>query len=211
MRPFYQVPNSSAALQYTSQLPTYQHPNENDFCLADEALLMNELIGKEGLEGVCCPRGRRPYAQRPWITMPAEGRRFRPIGTLPIPAGIPLNVEYTVMTMTVPIGYDGIIMDVVCEIVAPSNQSTGFTEGSGDIIWRLRCNAGGPGRLTRDLGNIKTTLGSLIYPSPVPRSGNRILSADVLNFTVTFAGGAQADLNPSANIICSISGWVYPR
>jgi len=38
----------------------------------------------------------------------------------------------------VPVGYDGVITDVVCGIEpGPVASGAGFVEGSGDLIWRL--------------------------------------------------------------------------
>lgn len=213
-RPLVTVPSSRHGIQRTYQLPRYQLPNDADFCLADESQIVSNLVREKGLDQICCPQGRKPYPQRPWIAMPAEGRRFKPIGTLPLPlAPIPLNVDNLVLPpnhdslLTVPIGYDGVITDLVCEVTAPGNQATGFIEGSDDITWRLSIG----GRFARDFGNIKVTIGSLIYPSPVPRGGIRIWSGDIINFIAVFSNNAQTTLNPSATIICSITGWVYPR
>jgi hypothetical protein len=213
MRPLVSIPNTRGELQRTYQLPPYQRPGPADFCLADEAQYMSMVVAQFGLNQICCPQGRKPYPQRPWIAMPSEGRRFKPIGILPIPAGPPLNTVYNVVPpgqtslLTVPLGYDGIITDMVCELTAPGSQSTGFVEGSGDVIWRLNIQ----GRFARDFGNIITTLGSLVYPSPVPRGGIRVWSGNVVNFEVVFGNNAQTTLNPAATVICSVTGWVYPR
>jgi len=215
-RPLIAIPNTRGSIQRTAQLPTYQHPNAADFCLADEAQYIEDILSTTRLENICCPRGRKPYPQRPWIAMPSEGRRFRPIQSIAIPVdgggAVILNTETVVMEMPVSIGYDGIITDVVCELAAPGNQATGFTEGSGDVIWRLRITSpNSNARFARDYGNIQTTLGSLVYPSPVPRGGIRIFSGNIVTFTVTFANNAQSTINTADRVICSVSGWIYPK
>jgi len=168
-----------------------------------------------GLRKICCPRGRTPYTTRPWIAMPAEGRRFKPIGLLAVPGWCwihrprysgPFNTASG--NELVPVGYDGVITDVVCGIEPGAGGSgAGFVEGSGDLIWRLSAS----GRFLRDHGNIKTSLGSLTSPSPVPRGGIRVWSEDILQFFVAFAPGADARINATSKIVVSITGWFYPR
>jgi hypothetical protein len=190
-----------------------QAPNAWDGCLSVEYELWDELVACGNLEKFCCPKGRKKYSVRPWIAMPAEGRRFKPVGILPVPAPAGFNGLDTLIpfggtadgTLVVPVGYDGVITDTVCEITA--NGGTGFVEGSGDLTWRLSAN----GRFLRDMGNILVTEGSLTTPSPVPRGGLRVFSQDVIKFTVAFAVGADARINPAANVIVSVTGWFYPR
>lgn len=180
--------------------------NEYDLCLANDKELWDDIILAGGLKTVCCPQGRPPYKQRPWTAMPKEGRRFRPIGHLLVSDAIPFTgLDIPVLTERVPVGYDGVISDVVCEIVA--NGSTGFLDGSGDITWRLSTD----GRFLRDMGNLKVQVGSLTNPSPVPRGMLRVYSHDLITFSVNFLPGAEATINPNAQIICSITGWFYPR
>lgn len=194
-----------------------QTPNEYDSCLFNDHLLWDEIVAHGGLDLLCCPKGRPKYSTRPWIAMPAEGRRFKPVGILALPAGpfvsatnipIPWVSGFGVNgNVYVPTGYDGVITDVVCEIAPPSGSGTGFTEGSGDITWRLAADR----RWLRDMGNIQVTMGSLTSPSPVPRGGLRVYSNDLLQFFVALKTGADARLVAGSNIIVSISGWYWPR
>ena len=180
--------------------------NQFDLCLAQEKLVWDEIVESGGLQTICCPQGRPKYTQRPWTAMPKGGRRFKPISTLLVSDAIPFTgLDVPVLNERVPIGYDGVISDVVCEIVA--NGSTGFLDGSGDITWRLSSD----GRFLRDMGNLKVQVGSLINPSPVPRGMLRVFSHDLLQFSVNFAVGAEVRINPNARIVCSITGWYYPR
>lgn len=180
--------------------------NEYDHCCCIEARLWDQLVAHGGLHTICCPQGRPKYPYPPYVKMPKEGRRFKPIKTLLISTAIPFTGDdITVLSERVPYGYDGVIEDIVCEVVADSG--TGFTEGSGDISWRLSAD----GRFLRDEGNLQVTVGSLITPSPVPRGNLRVYSGNLMLFTVAFAIGAEARLNPNARIVCSITGWYYPR
>ncbi len=194
-------------------LPTQmQAPNEYDACLKADADAWEEIVGNGGLQKYCCPKGRKPYTQRPWISMPAEGRRFKPIAILATASAVFDDTDQVIPFTTnanlyVPIGYDGVITDVMCGIFPGSDGVTGFVEGSGDLIWRLSA----AGRYLRDLGNIQTSLGSLTAPNPVPRGGLRIYSDDQLVWTCRFAAGADSRISASARIVCSLVGWYYPR
>jgi hypothetical protein len=180
--------------------------NEYDACLANEKQIWNDIVASGGLKTICCPQGRPKYTQRPWTAMPKEGRRFKPISTLLVSTAIPFTgLDIPVLSTRVPVGYDGVISDVVCEITA--NGATGFVDGSGDITWRLQAD----NRFLRDMGNLKVTVGSLVTPSPVPRGMLRVYSHDLIQFLVNFAVGAEARINPNAFIVCSVTGWFYPR
>ena len=177
-----------------------------DGCLARDSELWDMLIARGGLVKRCCPQGRPKYLHKPWIAMPKEGRRFKPINYVTIASAIPFTgLDIPVLDVYVPNSYDGVITDVVCGITAPG--ATGFLEGSGDITWRLSAN----GRFLRDMGNIQSSLGSLVTPSPVPRGGLRVFSRNRIIFSVALAVGAEAVINPAGRIVCSITGWWYPR
>jgi len=188
-------------------------PNIYDVCLHRDCLIWEELVSCGGLQTLCCPQGRKPYLTKPWISMPKEGRRFKPIGILAV-ADIALpftGVDQQVLSLDVPLGYDGVISDIVCEIVAAGD--TGFVEGSGDIQWRLSAfgHVGGFRRYLRDLSTVQVSLGSLITPSPTPRGGLLVKSKNTVIWSVALTAGAEARINPEARIVCSIAGWWYPR
>lgn len=189
--------------------------NAFDDCLEAEYKWWTQFLAAGGLKQ-CCPQGRKQYTSPPWVSMPAEGRRFRPIESSPLTDfGSPgpfTGVDVVVLQMRVPLGYDGVISDVICGFTG-----SGFSEGSGDITWRLAADylpAGGGsgdftgGRYLRDMGNLTTSLGSLTQPSPVPRGGLRIYSDDLVTFyanvsaTATIANGV---------ILTSLGGWFWPR
>ena len=185
-----------------------------DACLSRELMIWNMIIAQGGLQTICVPVGRPKYANRPWIVMPAEGRRFKPIAILSLtdPSvvfdGSNIIVPFTTAANNyVPLGYDGVITDVIMNVLPGSSGITGFVEGSGDITWRLQIQQ----RYARDFGNIQTQVGSLTSPSPVPRGGIRVRSRDQLQFLVALAAGSDSRLSPDDRIVCSLSGWFYPR
>lgn len=187
-------------------------PNVFDDCLDDEYRWWKQFLAAGGLKA-CCPQGRKQYTSPPWVSMPSEGRRFRPITYTPLTsfqtAGVFNGVDTIVLQMRVPLGYDGVISDVVMNFTG-----SGFAEGSGNIIWRLAADylpAAGVatgGRYLRDMGNIKTSLGSLTQPQPVPRGGLRVYSYDYVTMYCAIAPGATV---ANGMILASISGWVWPR
>lgn len=180
--------------------------NDYDFCLFQDLLAWEQLLEQGGLKKIC--KGSPEYLQPPWVSMPKEGRRFKPISTLLVSTAVPFTgMDIPVLQTRVPLGYDGVISDVVCEIMPGATGFTGFIEGSGDLTWRLSAD----NRYLRDLGNLKVTVGSLTSPSPVPRGMLRVYSHDLLTFSVAFAVGAEARIQPDANVICSITGWFWPR
>lgn len=159
---------------------------------------------------------RKEYLSAPWVSMPPEGRRFRPIRSTPLTAfqvpGPGFNaVDTVVLQERVPLGYDGVISDVVFNYLGGS----GFDEGSGEITWRLAADylptsptdATG-GRYLRDMGAVITSLGSLTQPSPVPRGGLRVYSWDLITVYINVSAAATI---AGGNMITSISGWYWPR
>ena len=181
--------------------------NAYDLCLIRDNCLWDQLIAEGGLHKLC--KGAPEYIQPPWVSMPGTGRRFKPISTLLVStvATPYIGNDITVMEEMIPIGYDGVISDVVCNIDPGADGITGFVEGSGDLTWRLSAD----NRYLRDMGNLRVSLGSLINPSPVPRGMLRVYSHDLVLFTVAFAPGADARISPTARIVCSITGWIWPR
>ena len=180
--------------------------NEYDDCLEreyrDYVTAFNSELGK-----------RKEYLSAPWVSMPPEGRRFRPITSTPLTsfqtAGVFNGLDVVVLQMRVPLGYDGVISDVVLNFTG-----SGFDEGSGEITWRIAADylpIGGlqvGGRYLRDMGNVITSLGSLTQPSPVPRGGLRVYSWDLVTVYCNIASTATV---ANGVILASLAGWTWPR
>jgi hypothetical protein len=184
-------------------------PNAFDDCLESEYRWWEQFMTAGGL----CAQTQRKYASPPWVSMPSEGRRFRPITSTPLTsfqtAGVFNGLDVVVLQMPVPVGYDGVISDIVLNF-----GGSGFVEGSGDITWRVAADylpVGGlqtGGRYLRDMGNVTTSIGSLTQPSPVPRGGLRVYSKDLVTI---FCAIAPAATVANGNIIASLGGWNWPR
>ncbi len=162
-----------------------------------------------GLERVCCPKGRAPYAERPFIYMPDSGRPIRFVGSINFSA-ITLDSSNTVvLQFPIPIGYDGVIDTVICGLTV-SGGATGFIEGSGDIVWRLAAITSSQPRYLRDCGNMLFSQGSLLNAQ---QQGNtrslRVYSGDLVTFYAAAPPGSP--INPACKVLCACMGWVYSR
>jgi hypothetical protein len=183
-----------------------------DNCLSRDLSQWMNLLACGGIEHNY-PGGRGYYQTPPWISMPPDGRRFRPIGSQPLSAfqvpGPGFNgLDTIVLQERVPLGYDGVITEIIFEFTG-----TGFVDGSGDISWRLASDylvdpAGTGGRFLRDHGNVQVSIGSFQFPSPIPRGGLRVYSWDLVS---VYAAVAPAAAIANGNIIAGISGWYWPR
>lgn len=211
----YNQPGYDRTARYPGLMPRCRPygPNVYDDCLDSEYAAWVKMLANGGLRA-CCPQGRRKYTTPPWVSMPSEGRTFQPIGIQPLTAfqtlGVFNGLDTVVLQMRVPLGYDGVISDIVCLFTG-----SGFDEGSGDITWRLAADylldstgAIPTARYLRDLGNITTTLGSLTQPSPIPRGGFRVFSNDLVTFWASIAATATV---ANGNVITRVKGWIYPR
>jgi hypothetical protein len=199
------LPSNTLATYVDGALRTGGYwPNQFDNCLMHEYRAWNWLIAAGGLERLCLPLGQSPYIDRPWIKQPESGRAFSPIGISAVSA-ITEGVETPILSFETPFGYDGVINYAVAEIAPPAGGSTGYGEGSGQITWRLKANE----RHLRDWGDVLTSRGSLIDPSPIPNGGLRIYSRNLIQLTVTLS--SPSGLTSNANLIASVMGWFYPR
>lgn len=192
-----QVKTGPSVLPLNFPAPGFRTNNYYDWCLSLDKQDYDDAFD-------CGDLPRLSSTDLPYINMPPQGRRFREIGSILVSSGTFDGVTVTpVLTFLIPVGYDGIITMLVCNV---QGQSTGFVEGSGVISWRLSAN----GRYLRDSGNLQYSLGSLLTPSADVGTGLRVFSGNIVEFGVTFSTGAGV-LNPTANILCACYGWIYPR
>ena len=195
--------------------------NEWDLCLLRERAQWEHLVSTH------CPL---PYCERPsdryhvklppWLDMPPEAKRFQRIGNLPVAGNFTgLDIQLQFQGVTGPlfqcdVGYDGVITEVVLDIV--SSGATGFVQASGDVTWRVGVDLGQATNEAlwyyRDYGNVINTFGSLTQPSELGGAGGlRFISGQKISVYVNLLVAAQFRINPNAVIIGSIAGWTYPR
>lgn len=136
----------------------------------------------------------------PWVEMPKDGRVFNRVAAIALPAAE--NVETDLIDYVVPVGWDGVLITITTAF-----SGTGFIEGSGSLVWRLRRDR----YFVSDYGNVTTTLGSLASPYDLEGAGVRAVSQQRLRLTVTVGTGGLGVLGPTGRIIGKLSGWVYPR
>lgn len=180
-------------------------PSVFDNCLQSDKELWNAIMA-EGIDKVCCPKGRAPYSERPWIFQPDSGRPLREIGSKAV-AAIPFTSTNTVvLQFPIPIGYDGVIDSIVCGLTA--NGATGFIEGSGDMVWRLAAITSSQPRYLRDMGNILFSQGSLLTPTHT-LNGLRVYSGDLVTFYASIPAISLVNIN--ATVVCGCMGWIYSR
>jgi hypothetical protein len=145
----------------------------------------------------CQSSGENP----PWIVMPPMGQRFSFFDSIALPAE---QVETDVTTFSVPQGYDGVISQHF-HLFIPEAGGT-FTEGSGQLTWRIRQNS----RPVRGYNAMLTTQGGLQSPLVMDAGGLRLQSSQLLRYTVRLGAGSLGSLQ-AGRIHCGFIGWFYPR
>ncbi len=172
-------------------------PNSFDLCLSREFQLYNHI---DPLAMSCA---RKPdcflQSERDWLDYPPGWITFNPVKTVPLPA--PGDGDVVVLSFRVPYGYDGAILAQF------HGFTQGFTEGSGDIQWRIRAD----GRYLRDCGDMELTIGSPKQLSPV-YGGLQLRSGNLVEYVVS-APNTSGLLPPpgTGTILTGLHGLFYPR
>lgn len=121
---------------------------------------------------------------------------FNPAGQIALP--LP-GADTLIFSFRVPTGYDAIILGFY-----HSFTGTGFLEGSGDIVWRIRSDQ----RYLRDCGNMKVTMGSSRQLSTV-QGGLQLWSNDFVEYLVNAPN--TSGLLSVGNILAGCHGYFWPR
>jgi hypothetical protein len=132
----------------------------------------------------------------PWIFAPVNSIHFDNAGDIVLPA---IGVEATVFSFTVPNGNNGVIKEIANVFIG-----SGFTDGTGAIVWRILQN----NQAIRGKENLVNSLGSVAIPSRVGGGGHiRILENDIIALTVL-----NVSIAPAGQVIGGrLSGWFYPK
>lgn len=122
-------------------------------------------------------------------------RFYKPTAIL-CPAAI--SGDVLALTFQIPVGYDAVITGLVL-----SYTGSGFVEGSGDLIWRVKLNR----RWAKDFGQIETSLGTVQTPYPT-----QILVGSLSTVRVYVnAPNTSGSLNPGVDrVLVQVLGWEYP-
>jgi hypothetical protein len=131
-----------------------------------------------------------------WIYPPINWENVDQINYITLPG---VGVEAVILTFQVPLGRNGIINKVACNFVGG-----GWTEGSGDVLWRLLVDQGTPPG-ANSYEAIPASLGS--PAQPVGIAGFRIFENQVVTFEVF-----NNAIVPAGQFVgARICGYLYPR
>jgi len=126
----------------------------------------------------------------PWWYPPPGFRAFNPAQALALPA---IGITSAVVTLPVPLGYDGVILRL-------SHRCTAmFVDG--DLIWRLQAD----GRPIPNYGNLSVEFGP--PNNPVATDGILIYSGQTINYMLNNVALAGAGVM----IVCSLGGYFWPK
>ena len=185
------IPPSPLANPQTPKL-YFPVPNQFDCCLAAEEDYYRGF--KRSLARIACPTiedwdGR---------SLPSLGREFFIQRSIVTPTTI--SGDNTVLSFTLGPGYHGMIYGLVF-----AYTGTGFTNGSGDLLFRLQV-----GRAwARNLGAAQNTLGAPGSPFPmadyldITQNQNVQVLVNVPNTSGLIQIG-------TSRIVCGVQGWTYP-
>jgi hypothetical protein len=139
-------------------------------------------------------KGLPMYRKAPWIDPPEGFLSFDQVGSAVIPA---VGSQVTVLTLIVPTGMDGVIKRLSNNV-----EAAGFTNGSGELVWRLLAD----GKPIRNYENITAQKGSAEQPRQV--DGIRIYSGQTISYVLVHAAnGAFTGQNTN----CTLGGYFYPN
>lgn len=131
-----------------------------------------------------------------WIFPSMNSIAFDNSGDVVLPA---IGVEATIFTFQVPKGFNGVM-----KTIANAFIGSGFTDGSGQLLWRILQN----NQAMRGKENMANSLGSVAQPSLIGGGGFiRILENDIIAMIAL-----NVSIPPAGQIVAGrLSGWFYPK
>jgi len=180
------------------RLDTCKKENWWDRCLYEE---MSKFARIQFPPPLCAmPAGLRDLL--PWddetSALPYQAKRFSPVGSVRTP--LPADGDKVVVSLTVPMGYDGFLTGAYWFYAG-----RGFTQGSGDILWRIQVNQ----RYLKDFCNIPFMLGSPQLPFPLTE-GQIALCGQTIRGIVN-APNLSGLIQPGSMIVFALLGFFWPR
>jgi hypothetical protein len=183
-------------------------PNKWDRKILREAQAWNWIAAHGGLKSCCrIPELGAPiWEQPPWEVMPSQGQEYRQMYRLLASAtsgGPPFDGTDTIVgQFRVPIGYDGVLTTIVTGFTG-----SGFVDGSGSIVWRVKIGA----RYAKTLGNVLFSYGSFQTALLVPGISIRMISGQTLQLIASVPNGSPISTDASSYITMAAFGWTYPH
>ena len=184
---------------------TVLEPNDYSRLLDDEKrkaeLLISELTtNTPGLSGLSSPISQEIQSSQVPPLYTGMRKNFFERGKLLTPADGGL-ANWSVVQFTVPTGHFGLILGYYCNYMG-----TGFVQGSGDIVWRLRVG----NAWMRNMGNLQFAMGSLSNPFSMPLM-QLLTSDDTITFAVNVPNTSGLIQVGTSYILCGLQGWYYPN
>ncbi len=176
--------------------------NRWDNQILREACIWQWLAQNGGLKSCCrIPElGAPVYDGPPFQAMPSQGEEFKfmqgvALATFQAAQG----VDVQILSFRVPEGYDGVLNRVVTNY-----SGNGFTEFSGDIVWRVLVGL----RYAKGLGAITNTYGDYQTAFLVPGTSWPLVSGQTVTLMAQVAVG-----NPLVGGVISAGafGYFYPH
>ncbi len=176
-------------------------PNEWDECLLWE---MKRMRGITPFPDMCViPKEYRNELPWPvdgeWGSVPEQAVRFNKTGGIVTPTTV--SGDNVVVSWRVPVGYDGLLTGTYF-----GYSGSGFVQGSGDIITRLRINQ----RYVKDLSNNPFLLGSPVLPLPMTE-GQILLSGMTVQSIVNVPNLSGQIVVGQSTIFAGQVGFLWPR
>jgi len=181
--------------------------NTFDACLQQNAANWKKLYRDPRFAKLTLPVRYWSLSEPPFDTMPPDAIRLQQSGNL-ILSSLTANVNNTVLSYTVPFGFEGIINENLNIFNISPGGGPEFQSGSGALLWRVIINQ----YLATYYTAINTSMGSLANSGAVMHSGgiriksNQTITYVVVPTTAALAGG----LDPNGQVICGFRGWIYP-
>lgn len=131
--------------------------------------------------------------------IPPEAVPIRKTSGITTPA--PAAGDQTVITFRCPPGYDGILTGFFF-----GYSGTGFSQGSGDLIYRIQINQ----RYVKDLSNVEFLIGSTKSPANMTQ-GQLLLSGQTVNLIVNVPNLSGLIQVGQSTVSGGLYGFLYPR
>ena len=190
--------NGGAWLSFRRPLFT---PNDYDAQIDKESSYWKWIAMHGGIKSCCrIPELGTPiWSQPPWQVMPSSGLRLNQVyvadtGTVPFDGADHLLGEFVVEE-----GYDGAVTNF-----AFGFTGNGFTQGSGNLIWRVKIGQ----RYAHNLGNVTIAIGDITDQFAIPGSSWRLISGQTVQIFVNIPAGSPIN---GGQILGATIGWTYPR
>lgn len=169
-----------------------------DYCLEQEGMLLRRIKFPPS-----CSIPPEYCNLLPWDdtfgATPAQSFPFLKQAGIVTPTTV--SGDNTVVEFTVKQGYDGLLSGFYF-----AYSGTGFSQGSGDIIWRIQINQ----RYVKDLSNTPYLLGDPVSPIPMTQ-GQIITSGQTVRAIVSIPNLSGMIQIGNSTVYAGLLGFFWPR